>query len=309
MELILQQISNWTLAHTKRTPAGQAVPVLSKEAILRKYKRAVALALNDLFLADKAIITGEVVGNALSSGFIAQHIFTKLDIINDQWARDTFGPLLGTIAGVNGIATAESISRAIDSAMAFDTTTPAMTAFIEKESFKFLKKFNSQQIANLRSALTNSLANNYNASTARELMRGSITLSEREGTWLTNYYNRIYDEAIKNGSKPARATRLAIKKTGIRQRFYLNNRIKRIQVTEISRAKHFGEINSFNQGIDKGKFKSARKTWHKTNDTDNWPSSITNDGQTVDINKNFRSEDPYPNEINEKCVLSYKIFK
>ena len=286
-----------------------------REYIVSKFKKDMIKALNTLWLNGGTAISREVVSNSLLVNDVIFGVGEKLSVIMDNWKEDMLKPLFGDIANTSGKQMSTVISNVIGSVTNFDITDPAIVDYINKEAFSLVVQMKDSQIESLRETLRIGIKDNIRPARLRQMMRENLALTKREvdSTWnvASKEFERAYKEGIEKGLNHKRASERAFRSSEkARLRAYKkaqNVRAARIHRTETTRLNGKANQNSINQAIKTGKVESASKTWVRTGYNDNWESSIINDGQTVGINETFRSGNEYPDEINERCYLDYKI--
>lgn len=201
------------------------------------------------------------------------------------------------------------------------TLLEAALDFIKKETGELVVNMTAHQIAAIKNVIALTSRNQWGYLRTMELLRPTVTLTDLESGWVVNEYSRVYSkilEQMRKKLKPALAREIAERKAQAaaarKARYLENNRTERIARTDLSRAYNNGLLNSVQTELNRGKITGAMKVWRRTNFTDNHPSSVGNDGVTVQLWDFFPYPDIfgnpmlYPSEIYEHCIIEIELY-
>jgi len=201
-----------------------------------------------------------------------------------------------------GSTLVDLIDETMDVGLAYTPGSNAIS-FVNNEMSVLLNDIKNPLNNNVAELLRNSIDNNWSITQTQELMSQAMTLTERESNAVIRFFNNM-DPELTTSQRRALINNYYNKMLRVRS--------ERIARTELTRVKHFGEMDALNQNIQLGIISKATKIWNRTNFKDNWESSIINDGVEVGIDEGFpepcaTGNDQYPSEINEYCYLDYNV--
>ena len=302
--------------------ANAKLPIGEKqmEDIIKSFKSTMNKALDDLWNRSASVITTSNVSQSIAQNSITFNIGQEISKVIENWREDMLKPYMATVAMTGGKQTSKIVSDIIDSITQFDFTDINISNYINSESMSLVIDMTNTQMSALRETLKISMQNGYNQAVTKQLLKQNVSLTLKETQSVLNKadraYNKYLKESLERGMSPKaakqRAWRAWDKERGRAYRKAVNVRTARIHRTETTRLKNFADIESLKQAKLSGKINQATKTWRRTAYNDNWQSSKTpseggNDGVTVGVNEVFPTGDSYPSEINERCILEYRI--
>ena len=201
-----------------------------------------------------------------------------------------------------GSTLVDLIDEGLDVGLAYTPGSNAIT-FVNGEMNILINNLKDPLNNNVTNTLRNAIDNNWSITEVKQAMSPAMTLTEIQDNAYTAFKGRLSNDLT--DKQKAKLADNYFKKLQ-------NERSERIARTELTRVKHFGEIDALNQNIQTGIISRATKIWNRSNYKDNWESSIINDGVEVGINEGFpepcaTGNDMYPSEINEYCYLDYNV--
>jgi 23S rRNA U2552 (ribose-2'-O)-methylase RlmE/FtsJ len=183
------------------------------------------------------------------------------------------------------------ISTKID----IDMSLPEIQQYIEQEAGKKVAKyFTSNFHANFKAAIKKNLS----TTELIKYVKSIIPLDHIQAKRASKYYDELLGSEL---SLP----KIEKKFKQFTNRM-LNIRAERIARTELSRLHNFGRQASAIHAEKNKIIKNTTQTWIAFLDGRNHQSSITNDGVTVKLGEAFPSGDSYPNEFNDRCVITMR---
>lgn len=264
-------------------------------------------------------LTRARVTQALTSGDFDYQFYEALTGTYED-LNFNYQSVMSNSMGNQGNAVAGRISEIVGKPVFFTSSTDIMKNYIDQQGARFVAEISSNQRESIQTILKYAIDNDYGiVKTANEL-KTAIQLTKKESLAVINAEKIAYNNAIRSLQEQGfsgadlqrRASKIAAKAKEQKKLQSIQNRRERIANTELVRAKNEADIESIRQSIEQKKINESTKTWRSTNRFDNWESSIQNNGITVAYNASF----PYPNsngitqypaEINEKCILEYRV--
>jgi hypothetical protein len=290
---------------------------------------------------------------AMQKGDIPAGFLSDIDSSLEKWVKAQFMPAYasamtyaangsGKVAGMM-----DDINRAIGAEILFNPNTIRMTDYITEHGVELAVQLQTQQKAALKTMLNkvirrkHLLGTNQNEITQRahDLIRKSITLTNQETKWLSNFRDRTLKAKIKYfrdeypvlfPDAPVLSEKQIIERANAvtddlvdkRYTLYKSNRARRIMDTELSRAKVEGDLEAHRQALEAGIISEAQKQWQRNDFKTpvNWQSTLMYDGKRIDIDESFFEKygrpkkttmlnGSGPGEINEHCTTVHYVRK
>ncbi len=275
---------------------------IPSDVFTARNKSALVKVINSLWDMQIDTVTQKRVIEALELQGIPNEWLEELTDNIDFFINEQFEPVLATKTVKAGTALNKKIEDVMDVSLDYTLTNNGL-AFIDNEGLGLSIKLNESLRLNVSRTLRESITNGWNIAETKRAMSPAMTLTNKGNKAVQNFASNLPDDLT--AKQKAKLIDNYFKKL---QR----NRSETIARTELTRVKHFGEIDSLNQNMGLGKIKGATKIWNRANFKDNWESSIINDGVEVGINEAFpepcaTGNDMYPSEISEYCYLDYGV--
>lgn len=272
---------------------------IPSEVFTAKNQTAMINTINSLWDMQIDTVTQKRVIEALELQGIPNEWMDELTENIDFFLDNQFTPVMSDKVDLAGDLL---INQVNDLDLSYTPGNNALS-FIDDEIVILGKDLKNPLSRNVTNVLRNSVDNDLTISQTKQMMNSAMTLTERDNIAYLKFKDNLSIDLTK-------------KQRDVLANNYFKklqrNRSERIARTELTRVKHFGEMDSINQNMSLGRIKGATKIWNRANFKDNWESSIVNDGVEVGINEEFPEPCAtgnafYPSEINEYCYLDYSI--
>jgi hypothetical protein len=301
-------------------------PVLTPEKLTELQKKNLIAILRQLWGSAANEVTTERVINSLQNRKVDPAILLSLDKLNGEWAEHTLRPQLAEVMRFIAVGSIKNpgimtdINFVLRTGLKFDVNATYVKNYINQTALRLVVEMGTQQIEGLRLILQNALENEWSESLVSQMMSKGLSLTARENGWAMNYYNDRLDvwfkkysgDGLRDAMKRAKDT--ASREYAQKVKYYQQVRANRISHTELVRAKVEAEKNSIKQFLSASKVQDVQKIWIRTSHTDNWESSIVNDGKILPLDGAYivpadstMTTDQGPSEINEQCYLEYEM--
>lgn len=343
-------LNNWEI---KAKPLIKTGSGIDKAKFTAHEEAKIIRLLEKLWNQQFGKVTEKRVIEAMQKGDIPAGFLSDIDGSLEKWVKTQFMPKYSKAMeyAANGsgkvVGMMDDINRAVGAEILFNPNTIRMTDYITEHGVELAVQLQTQQKAALKTMLnkvirrTHLLGTNQNEITRRahDLIRKSITLTNQETKWLSNFRDKTLKAKIKYfrdeypilfPDAPALSEKQIIKRANrvtdhlvkIQHKKYQSNRSRRIMNTELTRAKTESDLEAHRQAIDAGIISEAQKQWQRNDFKTpvNWQSTLMYDGKRIDIDKSFFEKfgkpkkttmlnGSGPGEINEHCTTVHYVRK
>jgi len=312
----------------KRT--GMGIPW---ETFSRHEKEKIIMILQNLWGMQFDTFTLDRVGGFLNGYQLPPDFVFQLDNNVEEWIVSQWNPAINGAVAYAGMGDAtiagmmDTINQATGIRTLFSTSTPRIMEYIKTQGAELAVDLIEQQHLSLKYVLETAINHRWSITETASAMKEGLTLTNQETVWLQKFRVDTYNQQVKYFREgPFKLTEREIAKRAravtehrakIRFKKYQQARANRIAKTELTRAKHFGDIEAHKQAIDKGTIKDAWKTWRMLPGVDKWSSSRMYNGRRIRIHESFfqfgipgkttMTNGYAPGEINEGCRLEYSV--
>jgi hypothetical protein len=150
----------------------------------------------------------------------------------------------------------------------FDAARPEAAAWAAKEAGTRIREIVQEQVTVVRDLVGRASMGEFTGPQVARQLRDHIGLTERQGTWVTNYRERTLQEQIAQGrpfSEALARTDRMTERYGERIHRYRTEMIAR---TEILQASHEGRREAWRQGLEEGYISPYDRMYWSANDDD-----------------------------------------
>lgn len=278
--------------------------VMESEEFVRKHKAGLSKLINQLWGFQMDTATEERVITALAIGDMPLEWLKELEDNIDDFVSAPFGEFTLNKLEKAGNWIGVELTDVLDEKFKYNVRTQSVLDYIDFEGSMLAGELKGKIGVNFDYTLRYAIDQNLSPSEFTQLIKPSMTLTERENRAVVNFANRLAEQGIPDKQRNQMVRNYYKKMQRVRA--------DRISRTELTRIKHYGERDAINQAIKSGKITGAVKVWRRANFNDNWESSIANDGVAVGLNEPFptpcKTGNAFePSEINEYCYLEYDV--